>query len=273
MMYRQEQSREIKISLFIVLAGVGVATVTDMELNMLGSVYAVIAVLFTTLAQIFAFSHQKDLGLDAMQLLYHTSPVIAVGMALLIPFFDQVLPSAALQPLKPNLMEYVYTPSSVLVILLTCVFAVAVNLTNYLVIGKTSPITYQVVGHLKTCLVLVLGFVVFQYAVVFRNVFGIFLAVVGMIVYSEIKRRTPSAPKKVDLSSPIAPSLTTPHSHSHGGSVCDGSAHGHSHSGNSHGHSSHSNHSYNHGSTDHDDGGEHDTEMAAKTVIGSSKHS
>lgn len=40
--------------------------------------------------------------------------------------------------------------------------ALGVNISNYLVLGKTSPLTYQVLGHLKTVLILVLGFTVFQ---------------------------------------------------------------------------------------------------------------
>lgn len=45
---------------------------------------------------------------------------------------------------------------------LSCVLALGVNISNYLVLGKTSPLTYQVLGHLKTVLILVLGFTVFQ---------------------------------------------------------------------------------------------------------------
>ncbi len=50
------------------------------------------------------------------------------------------------------------------------------------------------VGHLKTCLILVLGFVVFHYAVVWRNLFGIAIAVVGMIWYTEQKRQEGAKP-------------------------------------------------------------------------------
>jgi len=280
-MYGQEQSPQIKLSLFTILAGVGIATVTDVELNALGSVYAVVAVLFTTLAQIFAFSHQKELGLDAMQLLYHTSPIIAVGMCLLIPFFDQILPptfgpeATSVIP-KPNLYYFGYTVASGVTILTTCVFAVAVNLTNYLVIGKTSPITYQVVGHLKTCMVLILGFVVFQYPIIWRNVAGILLAVAGMVFYSELKRRTPSAvptsaPKKTDASNKDIVTATCHddshgHSHSHGG-VGSGNgtsspitaSHGHSHS---HGGGAHA-HSHGASAHGHSHGEEPDLEQGA----------
>jgi hypothetical protein len=44
-----------------------------------------------------------------------------------------------------------------------------VNITNYLVLGKTSPLTYQVLGHLKTVLILILGFTVFNVSIVIRS--------------------------------------------------------------------------------------------------------
>ena len=39
--------------------------------------------------------------------------------------------------------------------------ALAVNLCSFGLIGRTSAITFQVVGHMKTCLVLVGGYMLF----------------------------------------------------------------------------------------------------------------
>lgn len=63
------------------------------------------------------------------------------------------------------------------------------NISNYLVIGKTSPLTYQVLGHLKTILILILGFLFFNKQLDYRNVIGIVVAMVGVIAYTEINRR------------------------------------------------------------------------------------
>merc|ERR1711972_1221862 len=41
-------------------------------------------------------------------------------------------------------------------------FAVLINLTSYYVIGATSPVTYQVVGQLKTVLVILFGYFLFD---------------------------------------------------------------------------------------------------------------
>ena len=80
----------IKASLAIILLGVGIATVFDVELNFLGSLYAAIAVFCTTLGQIYTNSKQKELGLNPMQLLHRTSPTI--GPSRLV--FCSVLPCA-----------------------------------------------------------------------------------------------------------------------------------------------------------------------------------
>jgi solute carrier family 35 protein E3 len=53
-----------------------------------------------------------------------------------------------------------------------------------------------VLGHLKTILILVLGFTVFNKKVDIRNAIGIFIAMAGVVAYTEIRRResTPSVP-------------------------------------------------------------------------------
>lgn len=69
-------------------------------------------------------------------------------------------------------------------ILLSCLIAVSVNFSTFLVIGKTSPVTYQVLGHLKTCLVLAFGYTLLHDPFTSRNIIGILIAIVGMGLYS-----------------------------------------------------------------------------------------
>jgi len=59
-----------------------------------------------------------------------------------------------------------------------------VNFSTFLVIGKTSPVTYQVLGHLKTCLVLGFGYTLLHDPFTGRNILGILVAVFGMGLYS-----------------------------------------------------------------------------------------
>lgn len=69
-------------------------------------------------------------------------------------------------------------------IVLSCLISVSVNFSTFLVIGKTSPVTYQVLGHLKTCLVLAFGYVLLRDPFSWRNILGILVAIVGMGLYS-----------------------------------------------------------------------------------------
>ena len=68
--------------------------------------------------------------------------------------------------------------------MLSCLIAVSVNFSTFLVIGKTSPVTYQVLGHLKTCLVLGFGYTLLHDPFTGRNIIGILIAVFGMGLYS-----------------------------------------------------------------------------------------
>ena len=69
-------------------------------------------------------------------------------------------------------------------IIMSCLISVSVNFSTFLVIGKTSPVTYQVLGHLKTCLVLAFGYILLHDPFNWRNILGILIALAGMILYS-----------------------------------------------------------------------------------------
>ena len=69
-------------------------------------------------------------------------------------------------------------------IVLSCLIAVSVNFSTFLVIGTTSPVTYQVLGHLKTCLVLSFGYTLLHDPFTLRNALGILIAIFGMALYS-----------------------------------------------------------------------------------------
>ena len=184
MAYNQSVSRSVQLTLLPITIGVGYATVYDLDLNMIGTVFAVCAVIATALSQIFTNTYQKSLDCNAMQLLFHTSPYIALGMIIMCPFFDDL----------NLLMNFVYTPPCLTRIFVSCLFALGVNISNYLVLGMTSPLTYQVLGHLKTVLIIVLGFLMFNKQADLRNITGIAIAMVGVVAYTEVRRKQTIAP-------------------------------------------------------------------------------
>ncbi|XP_020596778.1 uncharacterized membrane protein At1g06890-like [Phalaenopsis equestris] len=175
--FRKKFSRSIQLSLVILLLGVGIATVTDLQLNILGSILSLLAIVTTCVAQIMTNTIQKRFKVSSTQLLYQSCPYQAITLFIIGPFLDGLLT-------KQNVFAFKYTPQVLVFIVLSCLVSVSVNFSTFLVIGKTSPVTYQVLGHLKTCLVLAFGYVLLHDPFSWRNIFGISVAVVGMVLYS-----------------------------------------------------------------------------------------
>lgn len=188
-------SRSIQLSLTILLLGVGIATVTDLQLNLLGSILSLLAILTTCIAQIMTNTIQKKFKVSSTQLLYQSSPYQALTLFVVGPFLDGLLTNQ-------NVFAFNYTSQVIVFIVLSCMISVAVNFSTFLVIGKTSPVTYQVLGHLKTCLVLAFGYVLLHDPFSWRNILGIFVALVGMILYSYFCTRE-SQQKALDASAQL----------------------------------------------------------------------
>ncbi|MBA0820249.1 hypothetical protein Gohar_021836 [Gossypium harknessii] len=175
--FRKKFSRNIQLSLAILLLGVGIATVTDLQLNLLGSILSLLAVITTCVAQIMTNTIQKKFKVSSTQLLYQSCPYQSITLFIVGPFLDGLLTNL-------NVFAFKYTPQVLFFIVLSCLISVTVNFSTFLVIGKTSPVTYQVLGHLKTCLVLAFGYGLLHDQFSWRNIMGILIAVVGMVLYS-----------------------------------------------------------------------------------------
>lgn len=90
----------VLLTLIPITVGVGIATVSDVEVNFVGCLFAAAAVLCTALAQIFTSSYQKSLECDALQLLFHTAPLIAAGMLCLVCTHSMKPLTLSYQPTK-----------------------------------------------------------------------------------------------------------------------------------------------------------------------------
>lgn len=80
-----------------------------------------------------------------------------------------------------------------LFILLSCSLAVFCNVSQYLCIGRFSAVSFQVLGHMKTVCVLTLGWLLFDSELTVKNIMGMLVAVIGMVVYSwavEVEKRS-----------------------------------------------------------------------------------
>ncbi|KAF3454985.1 hypothetical protein FNV43_RR05433 [Rhamnella rubrinervis] len=190
---KKQFSRKIKFSLSLLLLGVGIASVTDLQLNILGTILSLLAIITTCVGQILTNTIQKRLNVSSTQLLYQSAPFQAAILFVSGPLVDQFLT-------KQNVFAYKYSPIVLVFIILSCIIAVSVNFSTFLVIGKTSPVTYQVLGHLKTCLVLAFGYTLLHDPFTERNIIGILIAIFGMGLYSYFCTQESKKKQSVDLS-------------------------------------------------------------------------
>ncbi|XP_022937230.1 UDP-rhamnose/UDP-galactose transporter 3-like [Cucurbita moschata] len=176
-LHNKHYSREVKIAVVVVVIGVGVCTVTDVKVNLKGFLCACIAVLSTSLQQITIGSLQKKYSIGSFELLSKTAPIQALSLLVLGPFIDYYLSDK-------SLLNYKMSSGAILFILLSCALAVFCNVSQYLCIGRFSAVSFQVLGHMKTVCVLTLGWLIFDSELTLKNISGMILAVVGMVIYS-----------------------------------------------------------------------------------------
>ncbi|XP_009149586.2 UDP-rhamnose/UDP-galactose transporter 2 [Brassica rapa] len=189
-LHNKHYSREVKASVLVVVVGVGICTVTDVKVNTKGFICASTAVFSTSLQQISIGSLQKKYSIGSFELLSKTAPIQALSLLIFGPFVDYFLTGRFISTYK---MSY----GAILCILLSCALAVFCNISQYLCIGRFSATSFQVLGHMKTVCVLTLGWLLFDSEMTVKNVAGMIIAVVGMVIYSwavELeKQRKPKA--------------------------------------------------------------------------------
>ncbi|CAA6662995.1 unnamed protein product [Spirodela intermedia] len=196
LLHNKNYSRRVIMSVFVVAFGVGICTVTDLEVNTKGLLCASVAVLSTSLQQIMIGSLQKKYSIGSFELLSNTAPIQAASLLLVIVLTFCCLVRQLESKNIPHSCPFVSGNFNVHRSLLTVFFyraalhppllhlAVFCNASQYICIGRFSAVSFQVLGHTKTLCVLILGWMLFDSALTVNNVFGMMLAVLGMIFYS-----------------------------------------------------------------------------------------
>ncbi|CAF3597185.1 unnamed protein product [Rotaria socialis] len=160
------------------------ATVTNGQLNWLGTVVGIIAVITTTQLQLSQGKKQHDYDLSAMQ----------INHAQALPTFFVCLTLALL--LESNtffrhttILAHKWTVLEAKWISLSAILAASVNLCCYGLIRNTSALTYQVTGHAKTALIFVGGYFLSggQAPVKWSNFIGAAICLGGSVLYGYVR--------------------------------------------------------------------------------------
>ncbi|XP_034185277.2 solute carrier family 35 member E3-like isoform X1 [Osmia lignaria lignaria] len=178
--YRKQFSIFVKLTLILITIGVVINFYYDIQFNIIGTVYASMGVFLMSLYQVMINIKQREFQMDPMQLLYYQAPLSAVMLFFVVPF---------LEPVEQTLTRS-WSLIDLIMVILSGIVAFLVNLTSYWIIGKTSPLTYNMAGHFKFCLLLLGGSLLFHETLNINQVIGITLTLIGIILYAHVKVST-----------------------------------------------------------------------------------
>jgi len=102
--FQKDFSQKIQFSLVILLVGVSITTVTELQLNLLGSVLSLLAIVTTCVAQIMTNTIQKRFKVSSTKLLYQSCPYQATTLFITGPFVHGLLTNEMCLHLSIRLM-------------------------------------------------------------------------------------------------------------------------------------------------------------------------
>lgn len=182
----------VLISIGAVIVGVGTVTVTDMTVVMAGLLMALVSVISTGIMQTMCRFLQKKHGVSSSELLLKAGMFTGLLLISAGPMLDRIITGNWVY-------DYVYTHPAITLLVTSSMVAILVNLSSFMCLGRFSAVTFQVMGHTKTFMVLTGGVLLFHETVSPKQLMGMFVAVAGMISYgyfSSLPTPTPTASLK-----------------------------------------------------------------------------
>ncbi|RFU76357.1 triose-phosphate transporter [Trichoderma arundinaceum] len=178
-LYREVLPRGAIISLVPACLGVGMVTYYDsipsedetiMTTSVLGVVFAFTGIFASSLYTVWIAGYHRKLNMNSMQLLYLQAPMAWFLLLFFIPIFDK-FPDPGHTPSPLN--------KEVLVIAST-LFASLVNISQFYIVAQAGPVSSTVVGHIKTCAIVGLGWIISGRTISDQSAVGVIIAVAGI---------------------------------------------------------------------------------------------
>ncbi|KAH8895035.1 triose-phosphate transporter [Thozetella sp. PMI_491] len=180
-LYRATLPRNAILSLIPACVGVGMVSYYDSlpsdnsnvkTTSPLGVIFAFSGIFASSLYTVWIASYHRKLQMSSMQLLFNQAPVSAFLLLYVIPFVD-TFPVWSEVPVNRWVM-----------ILISGLFASLINISQFFIIAQTGPVSSTVVGHVKTCSIVALGWMASGRAIGDKSILGVFIAIGGIMAYS-----------------------------------------------------------------------------------------
>ena len=168
------------VALLLITIGMALSTGANFDTNFVGVLVGFGATVATALVIVSTAWLQKLHSLSSTQLLYNVAIVDGIILTTLGPLLDYHISSRVLYT------DYVWTLHSKCIFATSCAMAVCVNCVTFYLLGKISPLSYQVIGQVKTVTIYAIGYYFFDKRVSWRSNLGASLAMLGCVIYARL---------------------------------------------------------------------------------------
>ncbi|XP_028849580.1 solute carrier family 35 member E2A [Denticeps clupeoides] len=174
----------VNLSLFPVMAGLALCTVTEISFNMLGFSAALSTNIMDCLQNVFS---KKLLSGDKYkfspsELQFYTS---AAAVIMLIPAWAFLLDLPAV---GKGGTSFIFSQDIVLLLLFDGVLFHLQSVTAYALMGRISPVTFSVASTVKHALSVWLSIIVFSNQITALSAVGTVLVFIGVLLYNKAKQ-------------------------------------------------------------------------------------
>lgn len=178
---KEKQTMTIYMSLFPIIAGVCIASMTEISFDMVGLISALISTMGFSLQNIFSKKVLKDTKIHHLRLL-HILGRLALFLFLPVWIFSD-LSSVLKHPTISNL-DY-----RVIALLFTdgCLNWLQ-NILAFSVLSLVTPLTYAVASASKRIFVIAISLFILGNPVTWVNILGMLLATLGVLLYNRVRQ-------------------------------------------------------------------------------------
>ncbi|KAL0912014.1 hypothetical protein M5K25_017956 [Dendrobium thyrsiflorum] len=172
------------VTLIPVVTGVVIASGGEPSFHLFGFIMCIGATAARALKSVLQGILLSSEGekLNSMNLLLYMAPIAVVFLLPATLFMEENVVGITLALARKDVKIIWY-------LLFNSSLAYFVNLTNFLVTKHTSALTLQVLGNAKGAVAVVVSILIFQNPVSITGMVGYSLTVIGVILYSEAKKR------------------------------------------------------------------------------------
>lgn len=180
---REKQTWKVYLSLVPIVAGVAIATLTELSFNMIGLLSALASTMAFSLQNIYSKKVLHDTGIHHLRLLFILG---RLALFLFLPFwliYD--LTRLIYDPVNQGPVQWSYETLGLL--FLDGVLNWLQNIIAFSVLSIVTPLTYAVASASKRIFVIAVTLFILGNPVTGLNVFGMAMAILGVLCYNKAK--------------------------------------------------------------------------------------